>query len=51
MALIITALDLGALFGAAFIASSLREVHRAEARVIPIPVESDPEPTVMRQYR
>jgi hypothetical protein len=51
MTLIITALGLGALFGAALIGNSLWEVSRAEARVPPIPVESNFHPTVMRRGR
>ena len=51
MTFVLAALGLGAIFGVALIASFLREGRRAEAHLAPIPVESNPRPTVRRQGR
>ena len=51
MTYVLAMLCLGAIFGVAIIVSSLQEVTRAEARVVPEPVESDPPPIRRRQGR
>jgi hypothetical protein len=51
MTYVLAMLCLDAIFGVALIVSSLRDVTRAEARVVPEPVESGPPPIRRRQSR